>query len=136
MKKLLKVFFVTLFVLAFCVPAAYAASGTVDAIFDGYCDGFSFNYNTATGLAVGAYTSSCATCPYPDALSGAIGKVYSQGNAAVLSWSGPSGIDFIFTVIQTNGNWTHYGYDGTVFNQGTWSPCPAASGGALPSTSP
>lgn len=115
---------------------------TLNMIFDGYCDGMSGTFDPATGLFVGTYTSSCATCPFTDRLAGTIGKVYGagQGNALTTSWETIQGISpvWFWTLVRFTGRtWTHYNFDGTVFNSGTWHKCPPAGGpesGTLPST--
>ena len=105
-------------------------------LFDGYCDGFSGAFDGATGLFVGTYTSSCATCPMTDRLAGSYATIYSQGKALTVAFETVGGNPpFIWTVIRANHTWTHYLFDGSVMNTGTWSLCPNAPvPGALPST--
>ncbi len=135
------------------IPAALAASllaaaGTAgafdmradgllgyDLIFDGFCDGVSGTIDTVSGLSVGTYTSSCATCPFTDRMGGHAGQIQANGPAVSLSWeTGPTNLH---TLIRQNGTWTHYNYDGTVLIEGTWTSCAALKGseaGTQPST--
>jgi hypothetical protein len=110
--------------------------GTFGFIYDGYCDGMTLTFNTGTGITSGTYSSACGTCPYPDAVGGTVGVVFGQGVTFSLSWDGTSGIP-LWTVIRTNRTFTHYNYDGSVFLNGTWTPCtlePQVPAGAGPST--
>ena len=141
MNKLNTIFLIAFFILTFGVSSAYSADtelvANFDIIFDGFCDGANFTVDTNTGLAVGVYASSCATCPFTEQMAGTVGSIFSQGKAVSLSWNPGIGV---YTVIRQNGTWTHYNYDGTVFNSGTWSHCAfnldQAAEDAGPSTSP
>jgi hypothetical protein len=109
--------------------------GTFGFIYDGFCDGMTLTFNTGTGITSGTYASSCCTCPMTEDVGGAVGVVFSQGVAFSLSWNPGLGI---WTVLRTNRTWTHYYYDGTMMNQGTWTPCPPGGEklgtGTVPST--
>jgi hypothetical protein len=118
------------------VPEAY----NLNLIFDGYCDGMSGPFDPATGLFAGTYTSTCATCPFTDQVGGTIAKVYGagQGNALTVSFASVQGTYpvWFWTVIRFSPKtWTHYYFDGTVMNSGTWTKCPPP-GEVVPGTRP
>lgn len=106
-------------------------TGTIDLLFDGYCDGVSFGYDTGTGLLNnGYYQSSCATCPSPDRMGGTVGIITGgQGVGATMGWEtlfGGAPVS-IFTVIRADHTWTHYDWSGSVMNSGTWTACGAGA---------
>jgi hypothetical protein len=130
-----------------------AQAGTIDEdtnailhfeiMYDTYCDGVALDVNTADGIATGVYGSVCATCPFTNLMGGTVGDILGPlGLTANLGWDdiGTAGVLNLFTRLNANGTWTHYYFDGTVMNSGTWSPCPkghvSAPDNAVPSTSP
>lgn len=114
-----------------------------EIMYDGFCDGVALDVNTSTGMATGEYGSICATCPFTNLMAGTVGDIFGpEGLTATLGWDdeGTAGVLNIFTRLNANGTWTHYSWDGSIFNSGTWSPCPDAGimvpENAVPSTSP
>lgn len=93
---------------------------TYEIMFDGFCDGVSFNLNTASGIVSGVYNSSCATCEFQNRIGGISGSFMGDDDFVTLSWeTGPA----LYTVIHRDGTWIHYDYTGSIFNYGTWSDC-------------
>lgn len=109
--------------LAEGIPMAAGASGFM---FAGYCDGATLSFDAATGITTGVYGSRCATCPFSDAMGGTIGIVLGgQGVAFPMAYETVNdGLPpWYYSVIRVNRTWTHYYSDGSVLNQGTWTPC-------------
>jgi hypothetical protein len=144
---------VLLSVFALCLSSvSVLKAGTVgndtDAIlhfeimYDGYCDGVSLDVNSATGIATGVYGSTCATCPFTNQIGGTTGNIIGPlGITTNISYDtiGSAGPLNLFTRLNADGTWAHYGYDGSIFNSGTFSFCsPSAvvAENAVPSTAP
>ncbi len=125
-----------------------ASGGDLDSIrtlelsFDGYCDGVTLTWDTITNIGVGVWTSRCASCPYQDVFLDKHGRTISYGvlikgftlasqtnyGSAPYFWSG--------IILGPGRTWTHYNFDGTVLNSGTWTPCGTqVHGGTTPSGS-
>lgn len=140
--------FMLLFALVF--GSSFAQAGEVgeepaihyEIIFDGYCDGVALDVSPANGLVTGVYASVCASCPFTNLMAGSAGDLLGPlGLTANLGWDtfGDAGEINLFTRIYANGTWEHYNFDGSVFNSGTWSLCPAGvvdTPNAVPSTAP
>jgi hypothetical protein len=111
----------------------------INMIFDGYCDGISGTFDPVASVFVGTYTSTCSTCPEADRISGSFGKVFippAQYTLSLAFETQGGGAPFFWTAIRYQPRtWTHYWFDGTVLNSGTWSPCPPA-GEVVPGTRP
>jgi len=105
--------------------------------FDGYCDGMTLYLETLTGVMYGVYTSSCATCPFPDLIGGEYGGAKLVGPGFTSAFQSIGGVvPWIWTRINMSHTWAHYNFDGTVFASGTWSYCGAeGQPGTAPSTS-
>jgi hypothetical protein len=121
---------VILLAAAFVLAAAPIAGASraphkvIDISFDGYCDGMHLNYASA-GLGEASTIDGDQTgCVF----GGVFGQTSNANNAVYLTVPGYS----TFTVINLDGTWVHYGFDGNlifVLNSGTWSYGPPSGTG-------
>ncbi len=107
------------------------ATGNVSFKFDGYCDGMSVTLGT-NGIVTGEWNSSCAMCNQYVAVGGTGGLALTQGKLLTLA---NNGLTYLYTVVRADHTWTHYAFDGTVFNQGTWTECALVNKAAQNATS-
>ena len=107
--------------------AVSAQAGTINIVFDGFCDGVSATW-TADGVTFGTETG-CLSGP----VVGTRGSVTNQGHAFSLALNHI--LNGIY-VIRTDHTWTIYLSDGSELQSGTWSNAPAAgmTGGGLRAT--
>ena len=107
--------------------AVSAQAGTLNIVFDGFCDGVSATFNP-NGVAFGTETG-CVSGP----VVGTKGCVTNQGHAFSLALNHVANAIY---VIRTDHTWTIYLSDGSELQSGTWSNAPAAgmTGGGLRAT--
>ena len=107
--------------------AVSAQAGTINIVFDGFCDGVSATW-TADGVTFGTETG-CLDGP----VVGTQGRVTTQGQAISLA---ENHVPNAIYVIRTDHTWTIYLSDGSELQSGTWSNAPAAgmTGGGLRAT--
>jgi hypothetical protein len=107
--------------------AVSAQAGTVNIVYDGFCDGVNVTYN-ANGVAFGTETG-CLGGP----VVGTKGSVAGQGNALTLAESHVPNAVF---VIRPDHTWTIYLSDGSELQSGTWSQAAAGKigGGGVRAT--
>ena len=105
--------------------AVSAQAGTLNIVYDGFCDGVSVTYTN--GVAFGTETG-CVGGP----VVGTQGRVTTQGQAISLAENHVANAIF---VIRTDQTWTIYLSDGSELQSGTWSHAAAGvTGGGLRAT--
>jgi hypothetical protein len=97
--------------------AVSAQAGTINIVFDGFCDGVSATFD-AKGVTWGTETG-CISGP----VVGTRGHVQNQGLAFSLAENHVANAIFVIRPDQT---WTIYLSDGSELQSGTWSPAPVA----------
>lgn len=98
--------------LAFPRPAS--ADGlediiSIDIVFDGYCDGMHLDIDQETRVVTAMRTGSCIP---PSPLSGRV----RQGQARMVDDTYG-----LYVIIDRNGTWFYYDFNGNLVNSGTWS---------------
>ena len=97
--------------------AVSAHAGTIDIVYDGFCDGVSATFD-AIGVTFGTETG-CISGP----VVGTKGVVDNQGEALTLAENHVANAIY---VIRFDHTWTIYLSDGSELQSGTWSIAPAA----------
>jgi hypothetical protein len=106
--------------------AVSAQAGTLNIVYDGFCDGVSATY-TANGVTFGTETG-CISGP----VVGTKGTVTKQGFAFSLA---ENHVPNAIYVIRNDHTWSIYLSDGSELQSGTWSTAAAgATGGGLRAT--
>jgi hypothetical protein len=120
MKRSLSSLLFALVLIFGVVGGVDAASGTINIIFDGFCDGATLTYDTASGYCWGVQTG-CSS----GLIGGVVGGVLSQGTAMVYSMPSAWAESGVLTyLVHPNGTWRNFWYDGNsiqIFLEGTWS---------------
>lgn len=94
---------------------------TFDIVFDGYCDGMHMELDTETKLV----TANRTGCD-----SGYMEGDYTPTKVRLVDNNYGLNVR-----IKKDGTWAYYGFDGTLWNYGTWSPAGSgATSGASSST--
>jgi hypothetical protein len=112
-----KIFFaatlVALFVVAGTVSGDSRRILVKDILFDGYCDGLHLVIDTSTGVVTG-HATGC----FADAIVGTFGRIKDLNCITYVYETHPIPL----SVIRADRTFTHYEIDGSIINEGTFSP--------------